>query len=69
MAKAKKEKTFKLRLCPSCDNDNVSVVVGQEKKGRWQCNKCKWNGSNINEKVLSEEEFMKYLDKKGEEVS
>ena len=69
MAKAKKEKTFKLRKCPKCDSDNVSVVVGKEKNGEWQCNKCKWDGKNINEKILGEEEFMKYLDKKGEEVS
>jgi len=65
----KSGKTFKLRLCPSCNSDNVSVIVGLDKKGGWQCNKCKWNGDNINEKVLSEEEFMKYLDEKGEEVS
>lgn len=65
----KKEKKFKLRLCPKCNSDDVSVVVGMEKKGEWQCNKCKWTGKNIKEKVLGEEEFMKYLDEKGENIS
>jgi len=65
-------KTFKIRECPSCESDDVGVLLGgEEGKGSkgWECHKCKWNGKNINEKELSEEEFMKYLDEKGEEVS
>jgi formate dehydrogenase maturation protein FdhE len=65
------EKTFKLRLCPKCKSDDVHVVLtGEEGKGarEWECNKCKWTGKNIQEKELTEEEFMKYLDEKGEEV-
>ena len=66
------EKTFKIRLCPKCKSDNVNVVLtGEEGKGakEWECKKCKWTGKNIQEKELTEEEFMKYLDSKGEEVA
>ena len=31
-------------------------------------NKCKWVGKDVKYVVVSEEEFMKYLDDKGEEV-
>ncbi len=67
--KKKSGKTFKVRRCPKCNSDEVGVVVGQEKKGDWECKKCKWMGVGINEEELSEEEFMKYLDDKGEEVA
>jgi len=71
--KSKKSgKTFKLKRCPKCKSDKVSVVVGgEEGKGSkgWECKKCKWKGNDIKEDELSEDEFMKYLDKKGEEVS
>jgi hypothetical protein len=66
------EKTFKLRLCPKCKSDNVIVVLtGEEGKGtkEWECKKCKWVGKNISEKELTEDEFMEYLDSKGEEVA
>lgn len=65
----KKGKIFKLKKCPECKSDEVSVVVGQEAKGMWECRKCKWKGVSIEENELTEEEFMKYLDEKGEEVS
>ena len=70
--KEKNKKTFKLRLCPECKDDKVGVVlVGEEGKGKgdWECKKCKWSGKNVDEKELSEEELMKYLDEIGEEVS
>jgi len=63
---SKKEKTFKVRRCQKCNSDDVGVVIGQEKKGEWQCRKCDWTGKEIKEEVLSEEEFMKYLDEKDE---
>ena len=64
-------KTFKIRECPKCRSDDVNVVLtGEEGKnaGEWECKKCKWQGVDIVEKELTEEELMKYLDEKGEEV-
>jgi hypothetical protein len=72
-AKKKAERrTFKIRKCPKCGSDNVNVLLtGEEGRGtrEWECKKCKWHGKNIDEKELNEEEFMKYLDEKGEEVA
>jgi hypothetical protein len=65
-------KTFTLRECPKCGSDEVGVVLGgSEGKGSkgWECRKCKWNGTRIEEKELTEDEFMAYLDKKGEAVA
>ena len=65
-------KTFKIRKCPKCNSDDVAVVLGfDEGKGRgdWECRKCKWAGRNIKKVSVPEEEFMKYLDDKGEEVA
>lgn len=66
--KEKKETkgVFKLRLCPECGSDEVNVNLGKEKSKEWTCKKCKWAGINIKEKGVTEEEFMEYLDKKGE---
>ena len=60
-------KTFKIRRCPKCGSDSVSVVLGFDEgkgKGEWECKKCKWAGKNIKEVSVSEEEFMKYLEEK-----
>lgn len=65
----KKGKTFKIKECPECESDNVAVVVGQDKKDEWKCNDCGWQGKEITEKELSEEEFLKYLDEKGEPIA
>lgn len=68
----KKGKTFKVRRCPKCNSDDVGVkLVGEEGKDArdWECRKCGWVGSNIKVEELTEEEFMKYLDDKGEEVA
>lgn len=63
----KKEKgIFKLRLCPKCGSDNVSIAIGKEKSKEWDCKKCGWSGENVKEKKVTEEQFMEYLDKKGE---
>ncbi|MFH1325216.1 MAG: hypothetical protein ABIH49_00400 [archaeon] len=67
-----KGKTFKIRTCPKCGSDNVGVVlIGEEgkKADNWECRKCGWKGRDIKQKNLSEEEFMKYLDEKGESVN
>ena len=72
----KKGKTFKIRICPKCESYDVAIVLSgndteeESNTGRlWECKKCKWNGEDIGEKELSEEEFMKYLDDSGEEVA
>ncbi len=70
--KKKEGKTFRLRRCPKCNSDEVTVVlVGEEgkSKGEWECKKCGWVGADVKEDELTEEEFMKYLDEKGEDVS
>ncbi|MDP2628341.1 MAG: hypothetical protein Q8P15_00390 [Nanoarchaeota archaeon] len=69
--KKKIGKTFKVRECPECGSNQVNVVLtGEEGKGarEWECKKCKWNGRDVLEKELTEEEFMKYLDEHGEDV-
>lgn len=63
----KKEKTFKIRKCPKCGSDEVKVVIGEV--GVWECTKCKYKGKKIDEVELNEEQFMEYLDSKGEEVA
>ncbi len=68
----KEEKTFNVRKCPECDSDDVGIVLGgEEGKGSkgWECRHCKWAGKNIVEKILTEDEFLKYLDERGEEVA
>lgn len=69
--KKEKGKTFKLRRCPKCKSDKVSVVLtGEEGKGsgEWECKNCGWKGRDIKEEELNEEQFMKYLDEQGAEV-
>jgi len=73
-ASSKKGKTFKIRECPKCKSDEVGVVLSgsdSEDGGgdSWECRKCKWTGSEIKEKELTEAELMKYLDEKGEEIA
>jgi ribosomal protein L37AE/L43A len=63
----KKGKTFRLRRCPECSSDELSVVIGEI--GLWECRNCSWKGENVKDDELTEEEFMKYLDEKGEEVA
>lgn len=63
----KKGKTFKVRRCPKCNSDKIEVVIGEV--GNWGCKACGWKGKKPKEEELDEEEFMKYLDEKGEEVA
>ncbi len=70
------KKTFKIKTCPKCGSDEVGIVLSnmdseeESSTGKmWECKKCKWTGSEVKEKKLTEEEFMKYLDEKGEEVA
>lgn len=69
--KDKSGKTFKIKLCPKCGSDKVNVLLTGEEgngKGEWECKKCKWFGKNVKEKTLGEDNLMKYLDERGEEV-
>jgi len=73
-AKKKVVNGFKIRECPKCGSDDVGVVLSNSDKEtgggkEWECKKCKWKGTGIVKKELSEEEFMKYLDDKGVEVA
>ena len=72
----KKGKTFTIRVCPECGSDNVGVVLSgmdseeESNTGKeWECRKCKWKGSEVEKKELTEDEFMKFLDEKGEDVA
>jgi formate dehydrogenase maturation protein FdhE len=70
----KKGKTFKIRECPLCGSDDVGLVLtnSDEETGggkEWECRKCKWKGNKVKEKELTEDEFMRYLDEKGEEIA
>jgi len=71
--KKKKGRTFKIRACPKCGSDEVGVVLSnsdseeESNTGKmWECRKCGWKGTDVKEKELTEDEFMKYLDEKGE---
>ncbi len=72
----KSGKIFKVKECPKCGSDDVGLVLSNSDSEEasdtgknWECRKCGWIGKDIFEKELSEDEFMKYLDEKGEEVS
>jgi DNA-directed RNA polymerase subunit M/transcription elongation factor TFIIS len=75
--KDKKEgNVFKIKVCPKCSSDEVSITLSnldseeESNTGKqWECKKCKWIGVNIKEKELTEDELMAHLDKKGEEVA
>ncbi len=65
----KKGKVFNVRRCPKCNSEEVKVIVGEEAKDLWKCEKCGWKGRDIKKEELSEEKFMKYMDEMGEEAS
>ncbi len=65
-------KTFRIKVCPKCGSREVGIILGgKEGKGSrgWECKKCGWKGKEIGKLELSEDEFMKYLDERGEEVA
>jgi len=64
----KAKKAFTLKLCPKCESEKMQVILYENKKTKWECKKCGWSGTQIKEKNLTEDEFMKYLDEKGEEL-
>lgn len=64
--KKKKGKTYKVKKCPECGSTEVSIVlIGKEgkKAEKWECKACKWKGRNIEEKELTEQEFLEHLEK------
>jgi len=65
----KSEKVFKVRKCPECRSENVKVIVEKEARGAWECSSCSWKGMEPEREEFTEEEFMKHLDRKGEEVA
>jgi hypothetical protein len=74
--KKEKKKAFRIKVCPKCGSYDVGVSLSnmdfeeESNTGKqWECKKCKWKGENIKDKELSEDEFMKYLDDKGEEIA
>ena len=71
-----KGKVFKVRVCPKCKSDDVGLVLSnldleeETTTGKqWECHKCGWKGEEVVQKELTEDEFMKYLDDKGEDVA
>lgn len=69
----KKGRIFKIKECPKCGSDDVGVVLSEsdsEEGGgdEWECRKCGWKGEDINKKELTEEEFLLYLESKGEKI-
>ena len=62
----------KSQIKEGSDEDELlatSSKRGQSKgSGEWECKKCKWIGRNVVVDEVSEDEFMKYLDEKGEEI-
>ncbi|MFH1608183.1 MAG: hypothetical protein ABIA78_03545 [archaeon] len=59
-------KTFKIRECPECGSDDVGIVLSgrdaeQGGGNEWECHKCKWKGSDIIKRELTEDELMKYM--------
>jgi len=66
-AKKSKGKVYHVKVCPKCASDEVGVkLVGEEGKraDNWECRKCKWAGKDVEEKELSEDEFLKMMEKK-----
>lgn len=63
-------KTFNIKVCPECESDDVGVIIGKEEGkggGDWECRSCGHISRIFNEKELSEDEFLEYLDRKDEE--
>ena len=64
--KKEKGKTYRVKKCPQCGSTEVSIVlVGEEGKraDNWECKSCKWRGRGIEEKELTEDEFLEHLEK------
>ncbi len=63
-------KVYKIKECPKCKSRDVFVSLGAEEgkgKGEWECKKCRWKGRDVFEKEVSEDEFLDYMESKGED--
>lgn len=63
------KKEHKVRKCPKCGSFDVVVVTGEDAKGLWRCGKCAWKGQDVAWEEMDDEEFMKYIDSKEEDVA
>ena len=64
-AEKKAGKTYNVKVCPKCGSSEVGVVlVGEEgkKASDWECKSCKWHGRDIDEKTLTEDEFLEHME-------
>ena len=66
-------KVYKIKKCPKCGSNKVGVVLSnsdsEEGGGKeWECRKCKWEGKNVKDEVVSEDEFLDYIDKLEAEI-
>ena len=57
----KKEGEFRIKICHDCKGSDVNVVIGEV--GMWKCKKCEWKGSDIDEKSVSEDEYLELIEK------
>ena len=57
-------------FCHNCNAKmaKTKVMIQGMPVRAWECKKCKWTGKDVKETELNEEEFMKYLDDKGEKI-
>ncbi|MFH1889937.1 MAG: hypothetical protein ABIJ58_03620 [Nanoarchaeota archaeon] len=61
-------KTFKVKVCPKCDGNDVKVVIDGKENGSakdWECKSCSWTGKGVKEKEMNEDEFIEYIEKMG----
>lgn len=59
-------KKYKVKACPKCGGTEVKIILGQEEgrgKSEWECKSCKWKGKNIEEKEMSDQEFLEHMGK------
>lgn len=60
------KRTHRVKKCPKCGSTEVFIVlIGEEgkKAENWECRACNWKGRSIEEKELSENEFLEHLEK------
>lgn len=61
------KKKYKLKKCPKCGSNSVSVVIGEI--GLWQCMSCTWDGENIETVKVTEKEYLIFSEQKNGEIN